>query len=99
MPEEVVIPEGFTEVESSALLAVKMQETSEQMDALTGKPEITEIITVIFPKGVRWRYEGVPRGTFHAMLTSESIGKFFAAKVKSKYRAVKEWPLPQEEKA
>lgn len=83
------IPAGFTKVTSSAILAVKCDEVAKDSD---GVSTITETITVVFPKGVRWRYEGVPRGTFHEMLTAESVGKFFAARVKGKHEAFKEWP-------
>lgn len=42
-------------------------------------------LVVTFKGGVRYRYEGVERGVYEALIGAPSVGKHFAAYVKNDY--------------
>lgn len=49
-----------------------------------------ESLFVRFHNGTLWRYEGVPTSTFDQMIASPSVGRFFAAVIRAKFKAVRE---------
>lgn len=83
-----VVPDGFTMVENSALLAVRYAECAQDDPC----PPQTGHLDVVFPTGDRWCYQGVPRETYEAMMAAPSVGSFFAQKIKRAFASYKVQP-------
>lgn len=70
--EPVPIPEGYQELDSSMIRAVKYDPASREL-------------SVLFVKGDNYRYEDVPQDVFNRLLSADSKGRFFLEEIKGRY--------------
>jgi len=51
-----------------------------------GYETVTKTMEVVFSNGTVYRYGGVPKKSYEEMVASESVGKYFHAKIKPFYK-------------
>jgi len=68
--------EGYTEVESSNIAAVKYDASE-------------KLLYVVFTSGAHYAYEGVPGGVYEGLLDAESVGRYFHAQIRNNFQAKK----------
>jgi hypothetical protein len=54
-----------------------------------GYDESRELLEVEFKSGDTYQYDAVPAAEFNALMGAASIGKYFNANIKDKYRCAK----------
>ena len=62
--------------------------------AAIGYDAATKTLQVDFKNGKRWQYQNVPSELFVEFSKADSVGKFFATRIKSEFLSV---PLEDEE--
>ncbi len=73
---------------------MEMQPVKASMLASVGYDEFTSELCVKFTSGSEYWYADVPQDLVDEMMKSESIGKFFNAKIKGKFTAPPDYPHP-----
>lgn len=68
-------------VVSSTIKAIGYREETESIKAR---------LTVIFNSGGRYNYDGVPQDLWERLKDAESVGRFFAREIKSRFEGVKQ---------
>lgn len=43
-------------------------------------------LTITFQNGISYKYEGVPKDEYHALINAESAGKHFGSAIRGKYK-------------
>lgn len=74
--ESAELAEGFTAINSSAMLGVKY-------DA------ISETLSIQFPTGDIWDYQNVPAETFEELMASRSKGRFYVQQIKDVFEGAR----------
>ncbi|MES2488519.1 MAG: KTSC domain-containing protein [Pseudomonadota bacterium] len=54
-----------------------------------GYDAASETLEIEFGNGSVHQYEGVPQDEYEKLMASESVGKYFSASIRSKYKSTK----------
>jgi hypothetical protein len=65
--------------------------------AEVGYDRETQVLEVLFPSGSIWQYAKVPQEVYDKFMRAESLGRFFAADIRSCYVATCMNPKPKKE--
>ena len=67
-----------------------MQEVTSSLISHVAHDPATNRLTVRFHSGQIYDYDGVPAEEHAALMASDSVGKYFGANIRTKYKGVKQ---------
>lgn len=67
-------------------MAIKMIQVESSNIAAVGYDPETQVLDIEFNTGDRYSYDDVPKSTYDELMRASSVGRYFAANIKGRYR-------------